>query len=146
MPNVSRHVRFWGKTGSGQEGGQSNANASLAKSKRGAMPLRNSINAADSLSSGSSGDYGAMPDRLNHRIAVIAGATRGIGRALVDVLAGQWGASGTVYLTARRAQDGDAAAVSLRANKRNVNWLPFDLDDPQGARRLLTFCMPAMGA
>lgn len=77
-----------------------------------------------------------MPDGLNHRVAVIAGATRGIGRALVDVLAGQWGASDTVYLTARRAQDGIAVTAALRANNRNVNWLPFDLDDPQGARRL----------
>lgn len=77
-----------------------------------------------------------MHDRSNHRIAVIAGATRGIGRALADVLAGQWGASGTVYLTARRAQDGVSATTALRASGRNVEWLPFELVDPQSAQQL----------
>lgn len=77
-----------------------------------------------------------MPDSSDHRIAVIAGATRGIGRALVDVLAERWGAAGTVYLTARRAEDGISATTALRAKGRNVDWLMFHLDDPQGAQRL----------
>ena len=77
-----------------------------------------------------------MPDKSDRRIAVIAGATRGIGRALVDVLAEQWGAAGTVYLTARRAEDGIAATTALRAKGRNVDWLMFDLDDPQSAQWL----------
>lgn len=77
-----------------------------------------------------------MSDRSDQRIAVISGATRGIGRALVDVLAGRWGAGGTVYLTARRAEDGVAVTAALRANGRNVDWLPFDLDDSGSAQRL----------
>jgi len=75
-----------------------------------------------------------MSDGSSHRIAVIAGATRGIGRALVEALAAQWGAAGTVYLTARRAEDGIAATTALRADGRNVDWLMFDLDDPQGPK------------
>lgn len=58
-----------------------------------------------------------MSDRSDQRIAVISGATRGIGRALVDVLAGQWGAGGTVYLTARRAEDGVAVTAALAGQR-----------------------------
>lgn len=77
-----------------------------------------------------------MPDTTNHKIAVIAGATRGIGRGLVDALAAHWGAAGIVYLTARRAEDGAAATAALRAKGRHVDWLPFDLAAPDGAQGL----------
>jgi NAD(P)-dependent dehydrogenase (short-subunit alcohol dehydrogenase family) len=61
---------------------------------------------------------------------VIAGATRGIGLALVRALARAWQPTGRVYLTARRPQDGESAVAALAGEGLHVDWLPFDLGDP----------------
>ena len=73
---------------------------------------------------------------MAQRIAVIAGATRGIGFALTRALARAWDAEGRVYLTARRPADGQAAADRLAAEGLEVGWLPFDLADPASPGRL----------
>lgn len=69
-------------------------------------------------------------------VALIAGATRGIGLALVEALARHWGADGMVYLTARRPGDGEYQAKRLSALGLRVGWLPFDLADSGSARAL----------
>jgi len=66
---------------------------------------------------------------MTNKVAVIAGATRGIGRSLVRALAREWGPSGTVYLTARRPADGEAVVDALAAEGLSTRWLPFDLAD-----------------
>ncbi|MCC6718074.1 MAG: SDR family NAD(P)-dependent oxidoreductase [Acetobacteraceae bacterium] len=70
------------------------------------------------------------------KIAVVAGATRGIGAALVEQLARLWGDGGMVYLTARREADGAAQVARLAGQGVRVGWLPFDLADPASARHL----------
>lgn len=64
------------------------------------------------------------------KVAVIAGANRGIGFALVDALARSWSGTGTVYLTTRNDSDGASATERLRAKGLPVEWLRFDLSDP----------------
>lgn len=77
---------------------------------------------------------------MSNRVAVIAGATRGIGLALVEALARDWARDGAgqdiVYLTARRPGDGEAEAARLSGQGLRVGWLPFDLADPAAAGRL----------
>ncbi len=70
------------------------------------------------------------------RIAVIAGATRGIGAALVEQLARKWGDNGFVYLTARREADGEEAVRRLARMGLRAGWLPYDMADPEGAASL----------
>jgi len=75
------------------------------------------------------------------RVAVIAGGTRGIGFALVRALAAQWGEAGTVYLTARRTEDGVAALRRLADAGVAAEWLQFDLAEPDAAAALAaTLC------
>ena len=73
---------------------------------------------------------------MPERIAVIAGATRGIGLALVRALAETWGAHDTVYLTARKPTDGQAAVAQLAGVRAQVQWLPFDMAGPMSAQTL----------
>eukprot|EP01035_Chromulina_nebulosa_P055963 gene55963-76710_t len=68
------------------------------------------------------------------RIAVIAGATRGIGAALVEQLARLWGDNGFVYLTARRAADGEEAVKRLARMGLRAGWPPGAPSRPARAR------------
>jgi carbonyl reductase 1 len=74
------------------------------------------------------------------RIAVVAGATRGIGLAVVEALAQSWGPDDVVYLTARKPEDG-VRAISFAREKAggdaaSIDWLPFDLADRRSPERL----------
>jgi NAD(P)-dependent dehydrogenase (short-subunit alcohol dehydrogenase family) len=73
---------------------------------------------------------------MANRVAVVAGSTRGIGFALVRALASVWTTADTIYLTARRAADGEAAVARLGSEGLHVRWLPFDLTDPASAAAL----------
>ncbi len=64
------------------------------------------------------------------KVTVIAGATRGIGLALVRRLAQSLAPADSLYFTARRSQDGAAVAEQLAADGLRAAWLPFDLADP----------------
>lgn len=64
------------------------------------------------------------------KVAVVAGGTRGIGLALAKAFARAWTPADTVYLTARRAADGESVVARLAAEGLKVSWLPFDLSDP----------------
>ena len=74
------------------------------------------------------------------RVAVIAGATRGIGLALVAALARAWRSDDVVYLTARKPDDGGRATAAARKaaglSAARIDCLPFDLVDRQAADRL----------
>lgn len=68
--------------------------------------------------------------------ALIAGATRGIGLALVEAMARDWAGRGMVYLTARRPADGEAEVARLTKLGLRVAWQPYDMADSGGANRL----------
>ena len=76
----------------------------------------------------------------NGRVAVVAGATRGIGLAVVEALARNWGPDDVVYLTARKPEDGVRATAKAReaagAAAATIDWLPFDLADRQAPEHL----------
>jgi carbonyl reductase 1 len=69
-------------------------------------------------------------------VALIAGATRGIGLALVEALARDWAGRGMVYLTARRPADGEAEVARLTKLGLRVAWQHYDMADSSGANRL----------
>ena len=83
---------------------------------------------------------------MAERVAVIAGATRGIGFALVRALARVWLPADTIYLTARRPQDGAAACERLAAEGLHVQLLPFDLRASDSAAALATTLQSRHGA
>ena len=73
---------------------------------------------------------------MSGRIALIAGGTRGIGLALVQALATHWSVGDIVYLTARNGDDGARAVTATRGAAASVDWLPLDLADANGPRRV----------
>ncbi len=70
------------------------------------------------------------PDLLAGRVALVTGASRGIGRAVAEALL-QAGAD--VFVHARRREAADAACAAL-AGPGTVRALGFDLDDPAAIR------------
>jgi carbonyl reductase 1 len=74
------------------------------------------------------------------KVALIAGATRGIGFAVVKALANAWTPDDIVYLTARKPEDGARVVASLREaigpQAARVDWLQLDLADPDGCPRI----------
>ncbi len=73
---------------------------------------------------------------MARRVALVAGGTRGIGLALTDALAKEWDSDDTVYLTARKAGDGERAVGSLAGSRAKVESLPLDLADPDSSAEL----------
>ena len=74
------------------------------------------------------------------RVALVAGGTRGIGFAVVEALAREWGPGDVVYLTARKPADGERAVAAARAGvgvaAARIDWLELDLADRHGAARI----------
>lgn len=64
------------------------------------------------------------------KTAVVLGSTRGIGRALALRLATELGSGAHVYVTARRADEGERTVEDLAAQGVSVGCLIFDLADP----------------
>ncbi|HET9147430.1 MAG TPA: SDR family NAD(P)-dependent oxidoreductase [Acetobacteraceae bacterium] len=69
---------------------------------------------------------------LSGRIALVTGSSQGIGLALARALAS---AGATAILNGRDAAKLEAAAESLREEGFAVHAAPFDVTDPQAARR-----------
>lgn len=69
-------------------------------------------------------------------IAIVLGATRGIGRALAKCLALRLASHGYVYITARNASDGEQTQRSLALEGVAVGYLVFDLSDPAAPSRV----------
>ncbi len=74
---------------------------------------------------------------MAQKVGLILGGNRGIGRALVALLAERWGESGLVYLTARSASAAREAQESLSAaTGLPLRSLVFDLAQPEDAARV----------
>lgn len=73
----------------------------------------------------------------NRKVALVTGATRGIGRATAERLAGQ---GMTVIVGARHAQRGEVVAADLRADGADAHTIHLDVTDPatieQAAQRI----------
>ena len=74
---------------------------------------------------------------VDQKIGLIIGGNRGIGRALVEAMAREWGNDGIVYLTARKESD----ALKAKAEVEQVTGLTlgtfvFDLSSPSDAYRV----------
>lgn len=64
-----------------------------------------------------------------NRVAIITGANRGLGLALVRGLCRQWQGQGTVYLTARDPERGREAVETLRAEGLAPSFHVLDIAD-----------------
>ena len=73
---------------------------------------------------------------MDRKIAVILGATRGIGRGLVKTISMQWSGDGLVYLTARNDADGAKTVSALRQEGVDADYLLFDLSDATAPQRV----------
>ncbi|GAA4587694.1 NAD(P)-dependent dehydrogenase (short-subunit alcohol dehydrogenase family) [Actinoplanes octamycinicus] len=75
---------------------------------------------------------------MTSRIALVTGATQGLGTALVAGLAQRMDATDTVYLTGRDAARVGAAVASLPASPGEVRGEVLDVADPESVTRLAT--------
>jgi NAD(P)-dependent dehydrogenase (short-subunit alcohol dehydrogenase family) len=64
-----------------------------------------------------------------NRVAIVTGANRGLGLALVRGLCRQWGGEGTIYLTARNPERGRQAVELLRGEKLAPTFHALDIAD-----------------
>ncbi|BCJ40773.1 carbonyl reductase [Actinoplanes ianthinogenes] len=75
---------------------------------------------------------------MTSRIALVTGATQGLGTALVAGLAQRLDADDTVYLTGRDAARVETAVASLPATEAEVRGEVLDVSDPESVTRLAT--------
>lgn len=73
---------------------------------------------------------------MSKRIALVTGATQGLGLALVAGLARRLDADDVVYLTGRSQTRMDAAAASVTGARAEVRTEMFDVADPDAASQL----------
>jgi NAD(P)-dependent dehydrogenase (short-subunit alcohol dehydrogenase family) len=73
---------------------------------------------------------------MTSRIALVTGATQGLGTALVAGLAQRMDTTDTIYLTGRDAARVDAAVASLPASQTEVRGEVLDVSDPEAATSL----------
>jgi 7-alpha-hydroxysteroid dehydrogenase len=80
--------------------------------------------------------------RMNNKVAIVTGGSRGIGRASAKALAE---AGADVVIAARRADVLDDAAAEIRALGRKVVAVPADVTKPEDLDRLLSCALEAFG-
>lgn len=74
---------------------------------------------------------------VHHKVGLIIGGNRGIGKALAAALAELWGINGKVYLTARKEADAlDAKKEIEEATGLELGTFIFDLSDPADPERV----------
>ena len=74
---------------------------------------------------------------MDLKVALIIGSNRGIGRALAETLAADWGPGGMVYVTARRKEDALGTKAEIeRATGLTLGAFVFDLSNPSDAERV----------
>jgi NAD(P)-dependent dehydrogenase (short-subunit alcohol dehydrogenase family) len=73
---------------------------------------------------------------VERRVAVVTGATQGLGLALVEGLAERWSPDDVVYLTGRNAKRVSQAMAELRPGRAAVRGEVFDVADTESAGRL----------
>uniref|UniRef100_A0A7C2J0V7 3-oxoacyl-[acyl-carrier-protein] reductase n=1 Tax=Ammonifex degensii TaxID=42838 RepID=A0A7C2J0V7_9THEO len=80
---------------------------------------------------------------LNDRIAVVTGASRGIGRAVAEALARA--GAGVVVNYASRAEDALAVAAGIEASGGRAEVFQADVSRPEQAAALVDFTLSAFG-
>jgi 3-oxoacyl-[acyl-carrier protein] reductase len=80
---------------------------------------------------------------LQGRVAIVSGGSRGIGRAIATMLAGE---GANVVISSRRQSDLDDAAAAIEAaNPGRVAAISADLTDVDDVKRVLTFAKQRFG-
>lgn len=72
---------------------------------------------------------------LNGKVAIVTGATRGIGRGIAEVLAGQ---GATVVITSRSAEDCEKVAAELSQAGHNCFGMACDVSSAEGCKELVS--------
>ena len=80
-----------------------------------------------------------MEARVDGKVALVTGATQGIGRAIAETLT-RSGAAGLV-ITGRDASRGEAVAAELAAMGVPTTFVAIDLADPSAPSRLMAVCL-----
>jgi meso-butanediol dehydrogenase / (S,S)-butanediol dehydrogenase / diacetyl reductase len=86
--------------------------------------------------------YTLSAQRLAGKVALVTGAGRGIGRAIVQRLAAEGAA---VVASQRTADEGEMVARALTAEGRNVVFVPADVRDEHDAERLVGEALARFG-
>lgn len=74
---------------------------------------------------------------MNQKVGLIIGGNRGIGRALVEALAREWGKDGIVYLTARTESDAQKTRQAVeQTTGLTLKAFVFDLSNPSDSHRV----------
>jgi NAD(P)-dependent dehydrogenase (short-subunit alcohol dehydrogenase family) len=81
--------------------------------------------------------------RVDGKVALVTGATQGIGRAIAETLA-RAGAGG-LLITGRNAERGRTVAAQLSAEGMPASFLAGDLVDPELPPRLIAECLGRFG-
>jgi NAD(P)-dependent dehydrogenase (short-subunit alcohol dehydrogenase family) len=92
--------------------------------------------------SSTSGRVAAARRRLAGKVAYVAGATSGIGKATAEVFATE---GARVVVTGRRAAEGEAVAAAIRADGGEAIYLPVDVTDPDSVQRSIGAAVGSFG-
>lgn len=84
-----------------------------------------------------------MEARIDGKVALVTGATQGVGRAIAKALAAS-GAAG-LLMTGRDAARGQAAVADIAAAETPAEFLAADLADPAAPDRLVAECLARFG-
>lgn len=84
-----------------------------------------------------------MEARVDGKVALVTGATQGVGRAIAEGLAGA-GATG-ILLTGRDASQGDAVAEEISARGAPSFFVAADLAEAETPSRLVAACLERFG-
>ena len=83
-----------------------------------------------------------MKQALSNKVAIITGASRGIGRAIALKLAGE---GATVMLAARNAELLKKASAEIESNGGKAAWLSLDLRKPEAPALLVEKTIEVLG-
>lgn len=79
---------------------------------------------------------------LKDRVVIVTGGAKGIGAGMVKCLAEE---GAVVYSVNRPSEEGEAQAAQLRAEGRDVTFLPAELNDPEESRKVVRCVLQERG-